>query len=495
MKTNKLLFGFLAASLFVLPVIAKTAEKEEKANQGKILIAVIDVSTSISNQINQIANVIENEIVNKRLSKGDYFELLSFGNDVCRVSSGQILRTQEDKEPIINALKNLKADSHGTDIGSAMEYAINDIQKLKSESYDLYEPLVLFITDGNISLPPESASPYPDLNSIFNNPKLADKSLYSGWYFIGIQNAGKNLSDLREIAERTGRANELVLLSDMTQFEEMLDNWIKNIPQQKSLEKGQVVFDGVKLNGIKISKDKKTSVADTSSRLTWKLTSTYNKTPVLMTFKDVSAVFQKEDMSIVTIKISPEAGNIEIAPNESHATSATLSPSSKLSGKGHLKISFATVINGSDVLINEEYGVNFMSPGALFVAKWLPPILGLLLLIALIILLKFLLELRPVKVVMETIGKGEKSRPVTMKIGKSEVFGSRAGIKFQLNKTQFISEVGCLERKTKSAWAIIVSDKTAFVDLKNLENYTMSSPIKLLSKDGATITIRFKIQH
>ncbi len=174
---KKMLFAL--PLLFAMNLFAKSKSVSEISSvvtKGKVLILVIDTSRSIAGQIKEIADVCDNTIVKNRLVPSDYFILMTFGDTAEVKYSGQLLRN-EDKNPISSVLKSLVADDRKTDIGMAMHSVLTEIISLKQQDYDLYEPLVLFITDGEIFVQGTN-SPYFSVDAIFEYEIIKDKFFY-----------------------------------------------------------------------------------------------------------------------------------------------------------------------------------------------------------------------------------------------------------------------------------------------------------------------------
>ena len=221
---------FLLLTIICLTINFTFAQNTNSTSKGKIVIVVLDVSGSIKKQFPDITKIIDRSIVKSRLDVGDYFVLIPFGDAALPMYSGQLMR-EEDKNSISNTLKAMKADNDFTDIGTAIKTALNYIVDLKGDDYNLYEPLVLFITDGDITTPSTSEFYAQNVDQIFNDSLIGNKYLYDGWYYVGI---GKNLHDLPLIAEKSGREDYLLRIEDLDQLEFMLDDWISKIPDAKN---------------------------------------------------------------------------------------------------------------------------------------------------------------------------------------------------------------------------------------------------------------------
>lgn len=336
-KTIKRLFAFFTIALITFNVIFAQNTNSNATGKGKIVIVVLDVSGSIKKQFPDITKIIDRAINKNRLNVGDYFVLIPFGDSALPMYSGQLMR-EEDKTSISNTLKAMKADNDFTDIGTAIKTALNYIVDLKSDDYNLYEPLVLFITDGDITTPTSSEFHGQNVDQIFNDPLIGNKYLYDGWYYVGI---GKNLHDLPLIAEKSGREDYLLRIEDLDQLEFMLDDWISKIPESQPIEQGEVLFTNYKLKSYKLKQGKNVKVVSSADEITFDILNTYKRTPVNLEFKAAKATFQTEDKSTtVPIKISPETGVIQVPAMQTKPTSCGFAPNSELKGKGILKITF-----------------------------------------------------------------------------------------------------------------------------------------------------------
>ena len=237
-KAIKKLFTLCAVLVLSLNIVFAQSTTTNTTAKGKIVIVVLDVSGSIKKQFPDITKIIDRAIVKDRLDVGDYFVLIPFGDNALPMYSGQLMR-EEDKTSISNTLKAMKADNDYTDIGTAIKTALNYIVDLKGNDYNLYEPLVLFITDGDITTPTTSEFHGQKVDQIFDDPLIGNKYLYDGWYYVGI---GKNLHDLPVIAEKSGREDYLLRIEDLDQLEFMLDDWISKIPDPQPIEQGGSSF-------------------------------------------------------------------------------------------------------------------------------------------------------------------------------------------------------------------------------------------------------------
>lgn len=469
-------------------ISAQTAQNT--AAKGKIVIVVLDVSGSIKGQFSDITKIIDRAIIKKRLDIGDYFVLIPFGDNALPMYSGQLMR-EEDKTSISNTLKAMKADNDFTDIGSAIKTALNYIVDLKDADYNLYEPLVLFITDGDITTPASSAFYGQNVEQIFNDPLIGNTHLYNGWYYVGI---GKNLHDLPLIAKKSGREDYLLRIEDLDQLEFMLDDWISKIPASQPIEQGEVLLSNFRLKNYKLKKGKVSKVISTADNITFDILNAYKRTPVSVEFTSARATFQTDDKKqFVQIKLMPEAGVIQIPQMRSKQTDCGFAPDSEIAGKGILKIQLVANVNGLDKQFDEAFLIEGKTAFELLFGKVFWPLLILAIIVVLIVACKIIKAFMPVKVTMEVVGnRSEKIRPVAMKIKKRVEFGSKAGLSFKLDGEMFAPVVGQIQRTGANAWQIIPRDSNAFESGSKKIDYTLGTTLKLKTKDDAAVSIKFK---
>lgn len=491
-KSNILKKFFFAAFLLLcsLNLINAQNQIQSAEKKGKIVIVVLDVSGSIRNQFPDIKKVIDKTIVQKRLSVGDYFVLIPFGDEALPMYSGQLLR-EEDKNSISNTLKVMKADNNYTDIGSAIKTALNYIIDLKKNDYNLYEPLVLFITDGDITTSPESSFSGQNVNQIFEDPTIGNKFLYNGWYFVGI---GKNLHDLPEIAQKSGRENYLLRIEDLGKLEFMLDDWISKIPESQPLEQGEILLENFALNSKKLKDKGRNKILSSSKNLKFEIASTYQRTPVSLEFTDANAIFQTSDRnSVVQIKVNPEAGIINLPENARKISESGFVPEKNLEGNGILKIHFSAVVNGLEQNFDKSFEIEGKSASALLFEKIFWPVLIFLILVLIVVAVCILKKFLPVKIVMEIVGQpSSRQKSVSMKVGKKTEFGSKPGLPFKLDGNQFAPVVGQIKRSGADKWEIVPRDADAFENRTKSFSYKLSEKIKLKNRDEDFVTIKFK---
>lgn len=491
-RFRKIASLLLIATFSISVVFAQTvgvAKSNHSAQKGKIVIVVLDISGSIKNQFAHITDILDKSIVKKRLEVGDYFVLIPFGDVAFPMYSGQILR-EEDKDSISNTLHVMKADNNWTDIGQALHEALSQIVSLKQQNFNLYEPLVLFITDGDITT--SSQSPYyqQKVDEIFTDPLIKNTPLYNGWYYVGI---GKDLHDLPEIARLSNREDYLLTIEDFADLEIMLDDWISKIPASLPLEQGKIIFNSFKIENKRLREEKITTVLNDAKNLSFRIVSTYKKTPVTLELLSVKGSFQSEDKkTVVPVKITTEAGKIAISPLAAKTTDASFEPQEEIYGKGVLKISLLANENGLEIPYNFSFEVDSTKSSEILFAKIFWSLLILVIIVFLIAAYVIIKKFMPIKITMEFFGSTEKYRSVSMKIKKRVEFGSKPGLQFKLNSELFAPVVGQIQRLGANKWQIIPRDAEAFENGSSKIPYTLGTSLKLKTKDDSTVSIKFK---
>lgn len=481
-------FWVVCAALFMSLHMAFA--QTSSVQKGKIVIVVLDISGSIKNYFSDITRIIDKAVIQDRLDIGDYFVLISFGEKTKIVHRGQIL-FEQDKNFTSSKIKEMKADNDNTDIGTAIKTTLKEIIALKDQDYNLYEPLVLFITDGDITTPATSEFHGQNVDKIFEDSVIGNTYLYNGWYYVGI---GRNLHDLPLIAEKSGREDFLLRIEDLDQLEFMLDDWISKIPASQPIEQGEVLLDNFKLQAHKLSKKKTAKVVSTANEIAFNILNTYKRTPVSVEFKEARATFQTDDRkTTIPIRLAPETGSIQIPNMRSKQTTCGFSPKSEIQGKGILKIQFVASVNGIDKQFDEAFNIEGKTVSELLFGKIFWPLLAIAIIVLVIVASIIIKKFMPLKITMEVIGKhGEKIRPVVMKIKKRVEFGSKAGLAFKLDSEMFAPVVGQLQRTGANAWHIIPRDSNAFENGSKKIDYTLGAALKLKTKDDATVSIKFK---
>lgn len=480
----------------LISIFAMTSIWAGGNQQGKSVVVVLDVSTSIRPYMEDIKGVINEAVIDRRLSSGDYFYMVTFGHDVKDVYAGKLMR-EADKESIHNNLNGIPVDGQATDIGQALAKTLTKLGDLKKEDFDLYEPMVLFITDGNnltLDGSPYSGKTVPQIFK--DDPNLiGNKTLYDGWYFVGV---GDKLTDLQYIADYTGR--KLLTITDLDSLKDELDRFISNIPPAKVIEKGSVEIKALEIShGGKILNPSKKIIPSEADGLSFEFKSMYERTPVSFEISKGEAVFQTDDRtSTVPFDLILEAGKISLEPSESKESFAGLSAKKIPEGKGTLKIMCTLDFGNGDIReCMAQTDLEFKPQSKIIMEKLIPIFIVLIAVILLVILIVVLKSRAPVFVEMTVLPKGTKSSRVKFSIGRKVELGSKPGAGFPLPKTlgTFAPVVGVLRRSGKKTWEFSVRDPSCFKNGDAVSGtYKMGSPIALKSAEGNGINVSFKIK-
>lgn len=487
---RKLFYTLMCLFVFLLPCHLFAQELQQK---GKIVIVILDISGSIRSEFPAITKILDKSIIQDRLSVGDYFVLIAFGDKATPVYSGQLLRI-EDKTSISNALHMLKPDNNYTDIGQALQDALNQIISLKKQNFNLYEPLVLFITDGDITTDPKSLFHNKKVGEIFKSEPFNELPLYNGWYYVGI---GKDLHDLPEIATLSGRKDNVLRIEDLDKLNDTLGGWVQNIPASRSLEIGTVIPKNFLLSKKPIlQKDelnKYQEVAMPLDNFSFDLVSSYEKTNVICEISSCDAVFQSKDLAtIVPLTVNFPVGKMQIMPLSSNKVDCTIAGEGDIHGCGTLTVNMVIKTDGIDAEYPLVFNIDAKTQKELLISRLFLPVvilLGVLIIIVAIIIAR---KFAPVSVIMEVVGKVQKARPVAIKVGGKMPFGSKMSNRFKIESSEYDPIVGMLYRKGCSKWCITKVALTAFEKEFKGDDYKFGTPIKIKGKNGLSISIKFR---
>ncbi len=511
-RNNPKIVALFFATVFLLSVFS-CSEKVEKSVcvaepetpvilPGRIIVLVVDISQSISKQLDEIINGLCEKIVDERLESNDYCVVVPLGDasNVDRADSFGI-KYSSDKEKIKKYLQSLKdwmPSNLNTDIGAAMRKTFQYVNMIEKENDgNMLDPLVLFITDGEIYQSKSGEgllfdSPDAIFNDSMMNPRLVS---YDNWWFLGIENEGVPLVHIKNIAQRVNAYPERYeTLSDMSQFGVLFDKWLERIPPMRPKDIGRIVFYDVKLGGIPLSSDdsKYTVVPNTSDLFTWRMKSEYKVNDVIMNFKTVKGTFQKDSTGeSVEFQLVPEVGNIEFTPGAIRETRANVKIPS-VSGEGKLKLEISTELNEESNGQIPEYlfFVEFKSAISILMGKILPFLAGILFLMLLIIILKICKSRRPVTIRLKDGGRD--SDIATLRIHKELEFGRKIGLEFHMDGDSVPLIIGSIIRTGANKWKIEPAKEEYFSENhEGLNPYELGTPIKILLKDGTTRTVKF----
>lgn len=497
-------------------IYEKTVEASEEATaavlpQGRIIVLIVDISQSIKGQLDAIIDGLCDEIVEKKLLPGDYCVIVPLG-DATNAGKAKSFGVQfsMDKENIKEYLHQIKSwmpSNLNTDIGAAMSVAFEYINKIDAENNgNMYDPLVLLMTDGEIYESPYSDDPvrYKLPEEIFNDPAMNPaRNSYENWWFLGIENEGVPLEHIKRIAQEVGAYPERYMpLRNMSIFGQLFDEWLSGIPDPAPKDNGRISFSDVRIGGKPLSQNDSsyTVVSTGESFISWTVRSSYSRTDVVLKFDSVGAVFQNassgESKSFFLI---PEAGNLELAHGVVRETGLNVQ-FPRISGKGRLKLEIKADVQAASTAVAQEipeylFYVEFKSPLHLLLEKIALPVLILVVIIIAAIVIRIAKARAAVKIRLEIIGKSNsKAKPVSMRIHKRAEFGSKPGASFKLEGSGYSSVIGVFERTGSKSYKVTPRDAAAFApgQEKLLEEYKLGSGIKLVLKDKSSVTIKFR---
>lgn len=492
-RTFRFLVNALALLLCMTSITGLSAEEIPSVPKGKILLIVLDVSGSMKPFFDTVTSVLKEELVDRLIEPGDYFALMKFGDEAQVGYSGQIFR-KADVPVAGRYILEMKADNGYTDIGSALKNSLELIVSLKNESFDKYAPLVLFVTDGNHTPQATSAFNGKNMAEIFSDPFIGDKNLYEGWYFLGI---GKNLQDVKEIADLAGRGDYFLNITDIAGLEYAMRDWLSRIPPRKTLEKGTVNVSIAGIKNVQLKQDK-TAVVPVAAEfpLKFQLQSGYATMPVNAEITSLQLSFQSADKKVfVESRPAHEKGRIAVPASGIAMTEAVWTDiPADMHGEGILKVDIGYTQNYLAEKAQYEYRVKFLTPAELFRERWLFPLLAVVALVMLILAGLFAKQFLPVELRMEVLGAtlsaGKRIKSVKLAVGGKADFGTKAGLPFKLDGT-YGSVIGSVRRTGKKTWKIEVRDSTAFFEPDKLEPYALNSVVRIQDRDGVAKSIRF----
>lgn len=521
MKTKfkiKIIISLILVLLLSATVYAAPEANAGANSSGRIIIIILDVSTSMDSDKNpftfeEVKEVIYDSVVKKHLKQDDYFVFIKFGetNSTRSLYSGRIGRERDITETIKGHFEELKANNKATDIGTALETGLEEIINIREDfkQYKNFEPIVIFVTDGDHWVKSMHNSPYynentqgpMEIGNIFESNKLiGNKNLYLGWLFVGIHREPEKLKDIRKIAELSGRENYLITIDDPKKLEKKLEEMLPDEPIK--LDTGEITVNEIQLGDNTLDKAKSVKlVLKEEYKAQLILSSSYEELEPRIELQSMKLIHQLSDNSPSTeITVSNlEEGFIVVKPQESGQASANIKIAdlSKLKGEGTLKFDITYTVDNVEKNALLQYGVNFITPSEAFWDMWFIPLIVLIILILLVIAFFVIKALLPVKVVMDVGDRaGRTQRAVSFSVGESNEIGIKPGIPFKL-EGNFAPVIGSLKRVSKDSWEVIIKDKVFFKEAPSSGklSYNMGSYVYLVGRDGAEKSIRFILKN
>jgi hypothetical protein len=478
-------FCVLALLLAVI-AIASGAE----AAKGKSVILVEDISPSITPHFPSIQKAIADALMDKRLEVGDYFTLITFTGKPS-IADGAQIQYPRDVEARKAIWSRIRPEGPGTDIGLALQTALKTSIELRNQGYANYDPLVVFVTDGEHE--PLKGSPFEGktVDQMFTDPLIGDKSLYRGWYFVGI---GKDLKDLKRIAELSGRSEELLSIDDLSKLEQALDAWLSKIPPSNARENGKVEALRFAVGGKELDTKRHANLLSGATLpLSIKLVSSYKQTQSSVEIKSLSMTYQSADKTqVVDLAPAFEKGRIDVAPLKSVVSTATLHPSNAaaLRGPGTIKLELQYSDDYIDRSVDGAYAVAFASGPELFWLNFGWLIIAAAIVAAVIVAFVVLKGFLPVAITMEMPGSASKFKSVKLSVGDRAEVGAKPGARFRIDGN-FEPVVLQLKRSGKGSWEVSPRAAAQVKTTEGLKPYKLGSIIKIEDGDGNERSIRF----
>jgi Mg-chelatase subunit ChlD len=232
-------YGLLSAvfalilSLGLMPVSAQTQADRDAAKRD--LCVILDVSGSM-NEERKFVNVqdyLEKEVIDGLLQTGDSFTLITFGNAAAARFS-RTIDSDAAKAALRRDLRSLEADDDYTDIGIAMEKLAELLERRRESGV---RQLILFITDGKNTPPPQSPYAGKDLELDEKFRSIGEKISKGGWflYVIGI-GSGTDAEKIAQAVEGSVYQNTDAELSDL-----QIDAYVEKVDEAAAIREGAAV--------------------------------------------------------------------------------------------------------------------------------------------------------------------------------------------------------------------------------------------------------------
>jgi Mg-chelatase subunit ChlD len=222
MKNCKPLFMAFILILFRgMPVSAQTQAGRDAAKRD--LCVILDVSGSMNEErkFNNVQKYLEEEVINDLLQIGDTFTLITFGDSAAERFSRSV-DSGAAKDALLEDLRKLEADDDYTDIGTAMEKLAELLERRGEPGV---RQLILFITDGKNTPPPQSPYAGKDLALDERFLAIGEKISRGGWflYVIGI-GSGTDAEKIAQSVEGSVYQSTDAELSDLR-----LDSYVAQV--------------------------------------------------------------------------------------------------------------------------------------------------------------------------------------------------------------------------------------------------------------------------
>lgn len=471
------------------------------------IIMVLDTSGSMQSFFHVVQDVLKESLINEMLSAGDYFLLVTFGNDAKAIYSGQILR-EEDKNIINGNIDNMQANQMRTDIGRALKLAIaeqNNIKELPQE----FNTVVLFITDGRQDAVRESEFYEMSIEEIIESLDLTSSLVetFGNWYIISIGTE----TDAAALARAIGREEALINI-DQEALREELELTLETVKEEIYVPPptpptpepeliGKLIISSVTNSLDKMVSINHVEPVAPKERITWNITlkSTWEDESKQVTITQSRFVLNSASASQpleIPLMVSQENKSFEMGPNATKVIPISFTIPEQIKWKdpftGILSITFTY---NEDVAIETfEQQMELQEWYMVYWERYTYYIIGgaaALLLLLLLILYLILKALFKKDIFQMQVTETDSPYVQTTKLRKtgSANFGSKKNLDFQL-KESFPNIVGTFERDKKH-FSITKTAKDSFAEDQDFSDYKLGTSISLKDENGKIIKITF----
>jgi Mg-chelatase subunit ChlD len=222
----RLFFAVFALYLFagLFSVSAQTAADRNAAKRDIYVMLDVSGSMNTESKFDNVISYIETEVLDGLLKIGDNLTLISFGNTASEVFS-RLVSAEADREELRRNFRGLEADDDYTDIGTALETLAGILEQRNVSGV---RRLILFITDGKNTPPPESPYFGRDLSLDERFRSAGEKIARSGWFLYVIGIGGE--ADVKTIAGAVDGSVYTTTGSDLDGLE--VDSYIEKVDEQ-----------------------------------------------------------------------------------------------------------------------------------------------------------------------------------------------------------------------------------------------------------------------
>jgi Mg-chelatase subunit ChlD len=226
MKKCGLFFAVFTLTLAWRPVPASAQTQADRDAAKRDVCVILDVSGSMNEErkFSNVQDYLEKEVIDGLLQTGDAFTLITFGDSAAERFS-RTIDSGAAKAALRDDLRGLKADNDYTDIGTAMEKLAEVLERRRAPGV---RQVILFITDGKNTPPPQSPYAGKDLGMDERFRSLGEKISKGGWflYVIGI-GSGTDAEKIAQSVEGSVYQNTDAGLSDL-----QIDSFVEKVDEE-----------------------------------------------------------------------------------------------------------------------------------------------------------------------------------------------------------------------------------------------------------------------